>query len=145
MLSRFLWLFPRLRQRAVEKLTDQKSLAHIALTDPYVGVRATAARKLTDQAQLEIVVRYDKSWVVRAEAVQNLNNLSLLTSIASSDPVNGVRYFAQERAKELLWTVANDLAPDAATPKPPASYTAKAPSRGKRMARGGQGRSKRRG
>ncbi len=77
------------RRTAVQYLTDQASLAKIAMEDENLSVRRSAAGKLTDQALLAKIVRDGQDPGVRGIAAEKLTDQALLARMAveEKDPV----------------------------------------------------------
>lgn len=65
------------RKAAVERLTDQSVLAKVALEDSVYNMRGAAVRRLTDQSALAKVALEDTSWYVRRAAINKLDKESL--------------------------------------------------------------------
>ena len=81
----------RVRRQAVWNLTDQSALARVALEDKDTSVRKEAIKSLTDQAVLAKIALEDESDFVREAAIKKLNDQTVLAKIAIEDGNPSVR------------------------------------------------------
>lgn len=70
--------------KAVQKLTDQTTLADIAKSMVTINVRHTAVKKLTDQSVLAFIAKNEKDSRVRITAIEKLNDQNALADIANN-------------------------------------------------------------
>jgi hypothetical protein len=82
------------RVAAVGKLTDQALLAKLAIQDDARDVRLAAVEKLTDQAALAKAAIQDHWATVRRAAVEKLTDQTALAKVATEDADGGVRLAA---------------------------------------------------
>jgi len=75
----------------VQRMTDQRELAKIALEDKDGRVRRAAAEKLTDQALLARIAAEDKDWNVRRADVEKITDQALLAKIAGEEKDRDIR------------------------------------------------------
>jgi len=88
---------------AVDRLTDQASLAKVATSAPTDDVRGKAVAKLTDQAILSKIASTDQNCDVRLLAIEKLTDRSILDKIAAENSCLRVRPAAHSRTLQLLW------------------------------------------
>jgi hypothetical protein len=82
------------RRDAVDRISDQRVLAKVAMSDPAPFVRMEAGRRLTDSAVIVEVAmneKNDPNPEGGVSAVENLNDQALLTKIAYNAPNWDVR------------------------------------------------------
>jgi hypothetical protein len=92
----------RVRLKAVEKSTDQVVLAKVAVTDADVDVRRAAVRRLTDQGALGRIATEDTNQWVRGDALKNLTDRVALAKIAVTERNWVVRYSVVERLTDRV-------------------------------------------
>ena len=80
-----------IREKAVDRLTDQTLLCRIAITDEDESVRISATANLTDQMLLMKVAIENKESTVRTAAVANITDQALLIKFATEDTDSNVR------------------------------------------------------
>jgi uncharacterized DUF497 family protein len=100
--------------KAVEKLTDQQTLAQAATTALIAEVRLAAVKKLNDQTAFANIAKNDLSSDVRKLAVEKLTNQSILADIAKNHKDYTMRRIAIEKINnaELLVNIAKSIEDD---------------------------------
>ena len=93
---------PDIRLAAVDRVSDQSVLDHIAKNDPNEGVRQAANARLTSvraqaEAQLANIARNHKNYRSRRAAVECLTDQSVLADIARNDRDHALRSVALKR------------------------------------------------
>jgi hypothetical protein len=87
--------FQSICRAAVEKLTDQDALVEVAKADTFESTRLTAVEKLTDQAALAEVVKLGTNDYIRCHAVEKLTDQKVLAEIIKNiDEDSSVRQAA---------------------------------------------------
>ena len=86
-------------QKAIEKESNQNSLAKIAKVAPLGGARIAALKKLNDQSLLADIAVNDRDWEVRKTAVEKLENKNVLANIAKRDEMSLV---GEAAAKSII-------------------------------------------
>ena len=85
---------------SVEKLTDQKTLADIAMSDTAWHVCGPAIYKLSDDALLAEVAKKAKNPDVRIEAIKKITDQGALSYVAQNDSVSSVKLEALKKLND---------------------------------------------
>jgi len=88
------WL---VRLAAIQKVTNQSVLEHVARNDKDGDVRSAAVQKIANQSVLEHVVKNDGYWKVREAAIRNVTNQSIIEHLAKNDEASNVRVAAIQK------------------------------------------------
>ena len=89
--------------RAVKKLFDDATLAHIVKNDKRVDVRMAAVENLADQAALADIAKNDEHDWVREAAAKKLTCQAVLAGIAKNDGCDNVRMAAFKNLSDQPW------------------------------------------
>ena len=105
---------PEVREKAVEGLENQATLADISKIDSDEKVRLAAVKKIEDQTVLAYIAQGDSDDFVRRAAVEKVKDQALLADLAKNDSDDFVRRNAVKKVKDqaLLADLAKNASDD---------------------------------